>query len=99
MYYNSVPKNVRMYIKKGVYVFIYGVVSHTSFQKKWGEGLYCHALLPPWGGCSTVDNVIKIQKNAVSGIFSKTELMRSVELTSQWLIFLMYQEFIFDWTN
>ena len=47
-------------------------------------------------GCPAVNNVIKILKNAVSGIFSTTELMRSVELTSLWLIFLMYQDFIFD---
>ena len=44
--------------------------------------------------CPTVNNVtfnvIKIKKNAVSGIFCTTELMRSVELTSLWLIFLMY---------
>ena len=44
--------------------------------------------------CSpTVNNVIKIKKNGVSGIFSTTEQMRSVKLTSPWLIFFMYQEF------
>ena len=47
--------------------------------------------------CSpTVNNVIKIKKNAVSGIFRTIELMRSVELTTLWLIFLMCQEFIFN---
>ena len=46
--------------------------------------------------CPTVNNASKIKKIAVSGMFSTTELMRSVELTSLWLIFLKYQEFIFD---
>ena len=71
-------------------------MSYTSFQKNgWGVGTAMHSY--HLEVCSpSVNNVIKIKKKAVSGIFSTTELTRSVELTSLWLIFLVYQEFLFD---
>ena len=99
VYDNSVHDNEQTQIKNNMFIYLFTELCLIQVSKKRWEGCtlmhsyHCEVCY------HTATYMIKIKKIAVCGIFSTTELMRSVEFTSLWLVFLMHQDFIFDLTN